>query len=211
MSIRFLLLLILFTHFPVASRSGVVTSSLPYPMEQLTLSTSLIGRRFCSGDAEVAVLQARLKLQYTNNGQQPVILSKNSVEVSSLIISRTVADAIAGNREMTLDFHIVSAEDPRIAPRNYDAEFVVISAGESYYAETMAPVVFTLSSKAVAGAVPPGPHVLQVQISTFPSVGKLREYGEQLARQKEYSWRDYVVSVPMTFAIEPTLKLETCN
>lgn len=214
-----LLLLILFTHFPAASRSGIRTSgfdehtqtSNPHPMEQLTLSTSLISRRFCSGDEEVAVMQARLKLQYNNKGPQPIILSKSSVGVSSLIISRTAADASAGKPEQIFNFHEVSAEVEQIAPRDYDTEFVVISAGESYYAETMVPITFSLTSKALPGAVMPGLYVLQVKIKTFPDRGRLRKYGEQLARQKAYSWRDHVMSAPMTFTIEPTLKLETCN
>ena len=219
MAIRFLLLLTLLTHFHAVSRSVVGTSGVgepaqtinPHPIKQFTLSTSLISRRFCSGDDEVAVMQAKLKLQYNNKGPQPIILSKRSVGVSMLIISRTFADASAGKHEETADFHEVFAVEPQIAPQDYDAEFVVISAGESYYAETMVPVVFSLTSKTVAGAVAAGPHVLQGQINTFPNGGRLREYGEQLARQKGYSWRDYVVSEPMAFEIESTPKLEACN
>lgn len=217
-AIRVLLLAILFTHFAAASRSAVGTDGViepsrtvsPLSLEQLTLSTSLISRRFCEGDDEVGVMQAKLKLQYQNKGSQPVMLSKRSVVVSSLIVSRTSSDATAGKREETIDFHGAFGEQ-LIAPQNFDTEFAVISAGESYYAETMVPVVFLLTSKAVAGAVAPGQHVLQVQINTFPTAGRLREYGEQVARQKGYSWRDYVVSEPMTFEIEATPKLERCN
>lgn len=218
-AIRFLILLMLFAGLSAARSTGVVTSGFgeppqavnPQPMEQFTLSTSLISRRFCSADDEVAVMQAKVRLQYHNKGPQPIILSKSSVGVESLIISRTSADAIAGKHENIADFDTVPAEGPQIAAQDYNAEFVVISAGESYYVETMAPVVFSLTSKAVAGAVTPGQHVLQVVIGTFPSGGRLRDYAEQLARQKGYSWRNYVVSSPMTFAIESTPKLEACN
>lgn len=218
MAILFILVLILVAHFSEASRPGVVTSTVvqpqqkvnPDPSEQFALTTSLISRRFCAGDEEVAVMQAKLKLQYHNQGSQPVILSKRSVSISALIISSTTADASAGKHEQTVDLHKV-ADEARIATQNYDAELVVILAGESYYAETMVPVTFSLTSQRVAGAVAPGQHVLQVRINTFPTGGRLREYAEQLARQKGYVWRNYVLSAPMTFEIESTPKLDSCD
>src|SRR6266508_15080 len=68
----------------------------------LKLETHLVGVKFCAGENEVATYLMRLRLRYTDTSVAPIILYKGSNVVSTVMVSKSQADATARQHELSL-------------------------------------------------------------------------------------------------------------
>ncbi|HZS05600.1 MAG TPA: hypothetical protein VFD58_12240 [Blastocatellia bacterium] len=177
----------------------------------LTLTTALVSERFCFGDGEVATMQIKLRLQYKNTGRRPVILYKGSNIVTSIRVSKTAGEALAGRHELSLSPAVlVSGERP--IKQELDDLFIVLRPGEAFNTETDVAIPFTTETgrKIFPGTVATGNHVIQIKVVTWPELPELaKEMGTRWSRSG-YLWHDTIEAAPMQFAIEPEPKLQEC-
>src|SRR6185503_2370963 len=72
-------------------------SQAPVP---LRLTLKMLGEQYCIGDAELDGLRLKVRMVYTNQSEETIILYKGSTAISRLMISRNLADVAARRFEV---------------------------------------------------------------------------------------------------------------
>lgn len=178
------------------------------PKSALQLTTSIINQRYCAGNQ----LMLTLKLQYTNVGNQPLILFKFAKVIYQSMVSRSVRDSEAKRYEQdasisaysSMDY--ISVDTPSPGPL-----FVILKPTESFEDEDIVNV-FINDGKSIFNRkfLRPGDYVLEVRTSTW---GSSPEQAERLrARWKQYGdfWSWDIKSLPMPFKIDEERKVVNC-
>lgn len=181
--------------------------------QQLQLTLTPVEQKYCAGDGELDVLDMRLRLRYTNKGRHPVILYKGAGNVLRIMVSRNVEEARNKLFEVNASSTEISAGETGIdyAPTPSPA-FVVLAPEDTYETETGASVfVRRTAALRIEGSVPPGDHVLQLQIATWPETGSLAEKLRVRWRESGYLWSDPVTSEPMAFKIMEQRTVVECQ
>lgn len=179
----------------------------------LTLTTALLTQRFCVGDGEVSTLLMSLRLHYSNTGQRPIILYVGGNEAASILVSRTVADAVAARHELSLSPTILRSRDRQMTEtQRLDHSFLILAKGSSFDTETEVAIPFAANDQTnPVGTVMAGDHVLEIKAITWPESVELAEVLGKRWKQRGLLWREVVQSEPMPFRIEQHAKLEVCR
>ena len=175
----------------------------------LALTTSVKTKKFCLGDAEVAILQMNLGLRYTNHGKQPIILFKGSSSISSITLKETIKDSQGRDRELHLPFTVLSVKGRPIT--TLDNRFIILRAGSSFETETEVAIPFTTIGETIPGTVRPGRHSLKISVVTWPESPELARKLRISWRRRGHLWDKSVESAPMEFTIEDKPTLQACE
>jgi hypothetical protein len=131
----------------------------------------LVNERYCYGDAEVFVVWLKLSVKYTNRTNQKLILDKGIGKAwYSVKVARNLEDLSAGRYEYNpnIDWMTDSSHQEKLRSDSLGGDFIVMSPGDMFQSETNASVVAQYENpKNFAGAIRPGSHVLQLDLSAW--------------------------------------------
>jgi hypothetical protein len=182
------------------------------PKQSLQLTTSIIKLKYCAGDADLDSLRLDLRLNFTNVGQQNLILYKGSNLVSQLMVSQNLKGIADKRFEVNASLtQITDTSAEKVKGSTPNKLFVILPPRASYITEaTISIFVFKGDASGVTGAVAAGEHILQVEVPTWTASNDLAKELRSLWQKFGCLWYEPVTSVPMTFKIEKDRVIVDC-
>lgn len=181
------------------------------PLLQLELKVN--NTTYCRGDSELDGLRLDVLLTYTNVGKQQLILYKGSNLVSRIMVSRNIADLEAKRFELDSSITTIRTKVPfddfkESVPSKY---FVILPPGASYEVQGVIGVFAVRGdARVIAGAIPSGQHVVQIEVPTWPGSNEdAEEFHHQWERTGSL-WYRPVISLPLFFAVEKQRRVADC-
>jgi hypothetical protein len=150
--------------------------------EPLRTTAVLLDQSYCVGDIDLFRVDLSLRLRFENQTDQKLILDKG---VGTLYYRIGVARNREGLAAKKFESHpmidwFFSDKDPipkDADPKSPDASFVILSPGDSFETARTASVFAQYDGKkTVAGTIPSGPHVLQMELSSWTRPGEPEEF-----------------------------------
>lgn len=174
----------------------------------LELTTDVVNQRYCVGDADLDGVRLRVKLQYRNVSNRPIILHKSSTTVHGVIVRMSPDGEIESNARLS----VYSTGPWKLSEASLKKTFVILQPGERYETETVAGIFVTRKEAThIQGAVNAGDHYLQLMIGTWGGTPEV----ESVLRRKWQSygllWTDSITSKPMRFTIAKKRMLRDCQ
>ena len=179
----------------------------------LQVTINIMAAEYCSADSELDGLRMKVRLTYTNRGNQQLILYKGIPLVSRIIISQKSADAAAKRFEVNSSLTQLTTEASKCyqgAPPNRC--FVFIPPNGSFEAETViGTFVVRGDAREIAGAVKSGNHILQVELITWHESDEMAK--KLRARWLRYGllWYEPIISAPVSFAVQQQRNVKDCS
>lgn len=209
MRVKFLIAIAIWSLLGASAVCRVQSASAP----PLALTTELVSRRYCTGSANMDVIQMRLRLRYANTGRQKLILYKGDSLFYQTRIRRAPEDATAKPYEVA----ILNARYFDERPENLDTPspnkyFTVLSPGAVYETEIVVSVgIAGEGSQRGSNAVNEGEHTLELTVSSWY---KSKNLAETLRRRWQRSGLlliDPVTSAPLKFTVERQRRTLSCQ
>ena len=174
----------------------------------LVLTTSVVKQAYCSnGD-----LRMSLRLRYTNNGEEAVILRRYGFDVLRYTVSRSQELAEKHQYEQEMDAFLDTFEQP-FPTRGREPSpdrFVILKPTEHYEIDTTSDEYLFIHLPKNR-TLNPGNHFLQILLITW-------DEPISLARELEVAWRPFgvlwwrgITSEPMLFKIEKPSSIINCR
>jgi hypothetical protein len=183
------------------------------PEQALRLTVDIISEEYCANGPDMATLQMRLRLRYTNAGTQKLILYRGDDLFYQAKIRARAADSGARPYEVVvLHANYLEVENEPVEQSSPGKLFVILKPGAGYEIETAVGV--GLKGRNVARdrhAILAGEHTLQLSVSTWY---RSRSLAEKLRRQWQREgllWFDPVFSNLITFSARPPQSLSPCK
>lgn len=174
---------------------------------QLQLTTNVISERYCSDGR----LRFMLRLNFTNVGQETVVLDRRSSVVPHYTVSSNSDDAARKKYEMKGDRLIALDHVGMSFTRTLDdSHFAILKTGESYKLDTEFSLPLYNDPDTAELSLRPGNHVLQIRVWTwyYPQISNIA--GREHWRGKGYLWSDPITSLPMPFKVEKKHSIVDC-
>ena len=171
------------------------------------LTTKVLTKRYCRDGSQT--LQMTLRLKYRNRGRQSLILSKESSLIVRYMISRNVEAAKRGHYSQVVRLEIRFPEESELFnDPTPGADFVIVSPGNSYYADSEIQIPISEPSDQFLS---PGDYVLQVQVPTWLQSKDLAKTLRQRWRKSGTLWFAPLTSLPMGFSVEKHYSATECR
>jgi hypothetical protein len=172
---------------------------------ELRLTTNIVGQKYCSS----TLLRLSLRLTFTNAGEEPIILYKDSSLISRYMVSKNFETAAAKKYELSVaPMYGLLKLGLHPEPPADDSLFITLKAGETYEVGNVLSIPLVEGGE---GSLRPGNHVLQIKVWTWyhppASASKVRE----LWRDKGYLWSDAAISLPMLFTVAKDRAVADCT
>lgn len=192
--------------------AGLVVTGWPdsasgQTQKQLELTTGVIEQTYCSTDHETS-LRLRLKLRYTNLSSQRLIVYNGHDLFFQTKIRPDKTPATPASEVLLLNMRYFDEECERIDASSPGRVFVKLAPGASFERELITGVgVIDKSAAPSDTTVRPGPHILQLIVSTWYQSAKLAEKLRQQWQRQGFLWSQPLYSVPLKLTIEipPTI------
>jgi hypothetical protein len=170
----------------------------------LSLDAEIIGQSYCAASSNVAMLQLRVRLRYTNTGEQKIILYKGHDLFYQARIRRSGnANGARPYEVMTVNSRYFDEQPERIEQRTPGKVFIVLSPGASYEREVLVGVG-VVDDEAARGnnMVVAGQHTLYLVVSTWYQSRNLALQLREQWQRKGFLWADPLVSKSLSFTAE---------
>jgi hypothetical protein len=179
----------------------------------LELSSSINNQRYCVGDAGVDFLHLKLRLRFTNTGNQKLLLYKGNNLFFAVWVKPNQAGQAGGRFEMKT----TASRFLKLTPEDVDREapnrdFVFLSPQERF--ETSIDVTLPVvreEGKRSRGSINAGEHLLQITASTWYENMKLGETLRERWQRKGLLWLDPLGSMPVRFSSVAPSGAERCQ
>lgn len=180
-------------------KSAISTfTTSPDIVSQLRLDTSIIDREYCSVD-EICLT---LRLAFTNIGNQPIILDKNSSVIVKHMVSRSVEAAKAGKYLEIVSPFMDMMSILRIDVSPNESCFVILRPGESFSLEKKFGLFIYDGTNDNEDFLHPGNYFLEIVVMTWYYPQRLKTKTREEWNQKGYLWTDPVKSTPLPFNVD---------
>jgi hypothetical protein len=152
------------------------------PDQPISVTPELIGQKYCYGDAEVFSVWLKLRMRYKNQSERTLILDKQIGKAwYGVTVARTMQDLAARKYEYNPNIDwIITDEDKRPvrpSPTPPRKDFAILAPGQSFENETDASVIAQYeNTKQVVGAIEPGSHIFQMELSAWSHPGTVSEF-----------------------------------
>jgi hypothetical protein len=166
---------------------------------------------YCVGDNELDILLLKLRLTFTNKGQEPLILFKGSSPIDTIKISRNVAEALAQRYQANISQTQLTAGGKQCYRGAVPNKcFVILPPRGSYDLDTEVRIlVVRRDVRQIGGAVMSGDHALQVNVSTWHETSKLAKNLRARWRRFGALWSQSLTSAPIVFSVSKQHQLLT--
>jgi hypothetical protein len=157
----------------------------------------LINERYCYGDAEVFAVWLKLSVKYTNHANQKLILDKGIGKAwYGVKVARNFEDLSAGRYEYSPNIDWTESSQEKLKADSPGGNFIVLAPGDTFQNEINASVVAQYENpKNFAGAIRPGSHVLQLDLSAWGRAADASKFAK--------SWRKFGDLVTGVIRTEP--------
>jgi hypothetical protein len=157
----------------------------------------LINERYCYGDAEVFSVWLTLRVKYTNHTDQKLILDRGIGQAwYGVKVARNLEDLLAGRYEYNPNIDWTESRQEKLKSDSPGGHFIVLAPGETFQSEINAAVIAQYENpKNLAGAITPGSHVLQLELSAWGRAEDASKFAK--------SWRKFGDLVTGVIRTEP--------
>jgi hypothetical protein len=196
------LLLLLFTSAKVFGQEN-----------NLQLTTSIVGQRYCAVNESVNALQLTLQLKYTNTGSRKLILYKGNRLFYQIFVSRSGEEASAHRTELRTTHSRYFDEQPeKIVNSSPGSVFTTLSPGASYETRQVISLPVARSGKGLYNvSIGAGEHILSVAASTWYESKKLADTLRQRWQSRGHLWSDPLISNAITFVVDNNAPARVCQ
>src|SRR5262249_27770412 len=171
-----------------------------------------VDQKFCSATPTTDLLQIALQLTFTNVSESKIILYRGSNVIVRTRVSRTLDDASIGKYELDSSTTVIQTEpDMKMigAPKPGDA-FAIIPPDGVLKTTASVSLEVSRSSKSPSFALSPGPHILQIVVSTWPRWFDSPDAVAARWRSSGSLWTNELVSQYATIYVDEHRSIETC-
>jgi len=190
---------------------GQVKSQTPSP---LVLRTKILSYYYCRVNQNLGNLELRVQLQFTNVGDQKLILYKGHDLFYQTRFRRAASvSAPSDAYEVTiLNSRYFDEQPEKIDQPTPGKVFVILQPGATFETE-MTVGVGVVGSGVNRGnhALKEGEHSLQLIVSTWYKSKSLAQKMRQQWQRKGLLWFDPVISTPVNFMVENPESQFTCR
>ena len=189
----FLLIILLALCSSIYGRQG----RAPQEQKSLTLAAEITGQRYCEGAGGVDFLHLRIRLRFTNVGNQKLILYKGNNLFFSVWL-KPEQDATARFEMKTTASRFLKMTPEAVDTKTPNRDFVFLSPQESF--ETIINVSLPIAreeARRSRGSITNGAHLLQISASTWYESRKLGEQLRERWQRKGFLWLDPLGSMPI--------------
>jgi hypothetical protein len=180
--------------------------------QPLVLTVEMIGQQYCTVNPDLAALQMRLRLRYTNVGSQKLILYKGHDLFYQTKIRAVSTDSAKPYEITFLNSRYFDEEPEPIEQPSPSRVFVVLPAGATFERELVIGVLIAgQDAGRGAQAIRDGEHTLQLTVSTWYKSKSLAQKMRQQWERKGLLWFDAVTSRPIRFIAERSQSLVPCR
>ncbi len=169
---------------------------------QIKLVTEVTGKEYSKADSELKAVDLKLKLQFRNQGDIPILIYKNDFDVSHIWVGKNIEYLTAGDFEQSSSLTAAKSSLPTIEKLSIK-NFVILSKNEKY--EANAVVRFFVpydSGKKIDGTIFTGNHALRIKFYNW-DWSKEESKNKQSELEKHGKiLMDFIISEPMNFTIE---------
>jgi hypothetical protein len=167
------------------------------PQDRLRLTTRLVQQKYCAGPT----IRLTLNLEFTNVGNEPILLYRESSLIARYMISRSRKSAHAKKHEINVaPFYGLLGLGLHPEEPVDDSSFVTLKPGESHSLEKNLDLHIGKVGSRQHPSV--GEHFLQIRVATWYYQPFLADELRHKWRQKGFLWSDAITSLPMPFAVE---------
>ena len=178
---------------------------------QLQLTTEILEQSYCSIGRDTS-LQLKLKLRYTNLSDQRLIVYNGHDLFFQTKIRAGDAPGTPSAEVLLLNMRYFDEELERIDARSPGRVFAKLAPGASFERELMTGAGVADESAASSDTtVRPGPHTLQLIVSTWYQSPKLAEKLKQQWQREGFLWSAPLYSVPLKLTIEKPATTSPCR
>jgi hypothetical protein len=170
-----------------AALCSALAQSRKPPSQSVAAILQLLSQQYCYADAETYSVLFHLRVHYINKTSETLILDKAIGDAFfGEMVARSVDDLANGDYEYNPnnDFFPVHRDKFAGPPKSKSpgADFAILHTGQTFEKEgTFAVVAQYDGPKRIPGLINSGTHVLRLDLSAWPHVGKASEY--------ERAWR----------------------
>jgi len=185
----------------------LVAGCFPSPLAaqskpQLQLTTEILEQTYCSIGRDIS-FQLKLKLRYTNLSDQRLIVYNGHDLFFQTKIRATKPSGTPAPEVLLLNMRYFDEELERIDARSPGRVFAKLAPGASFERELMTGAgVAADATTSSDTTVEPGPHTLQLIVSTWYQSAKLAEKLRQQWQRDGYLWSQPLYSIPLKLSIE---------
>jgi hypothetical protein len=181
--------------------------------DNLQLTTSIAGQRYCAVNANVDALQLTLQLKYTNTGSRKLILYKGNRLFYQIFVSRSGEEAAARRNELRTTHSRYFDEQPeKIASSSPGIVFTMLSPGASYEMKLVISLPVARDGKGLYNvSIPAGEHILSVTASTWYESKKLAGDLRERWQSRGFLWTDPLASNSVSFVIDKNPPAVACQ
>ncbi len=183
------------------------------PKRPLRLTVEIINQQYCAVSTGTDALRIRLRLRYTNAGDQKLILYRGKNLFYQTSVSRSASDAAIRRHEafMTSAWYFDELPEKIEQPAPSRA-FIILSPGAVHETEQVVAVpVVRQGGERVTGAVAAGGHVLQVTVSTWYESRALAQKLRERWLRSGLLWFEPVTSAPVSFSVAEGRPESSCR
>jgi len=179
---------------------------------RLSLTTKITDQQYCATDyTDMAMLHLSLRLTYTNDSAQPLILYKGSDLIDYVLVAADSERILAKQYESNIHVGWVTSGPSALPEAGQPGkEFIVLQPGESF--QTTGSVnVIPVALEPRNQLLKSGQHVMQVVVETWPTDEAQLEHLRKKWERFGYLWGANVRSQPMPLIVEAQPKLVECK
>jgi hypothetical protein len=173
------------------------------------LTTEVVEARFC----ETGYLRLELRLKYSNIGNRPLILYRQSNVIMTYFISKNISDALLERYEQKYSpmQSLVGPPEDLDAGRPEEQKFVILAPSAHYEVTAQADLPFIYDGKTEDDdLLGPGRHILEVRVQTWLAPEDVAVKLRERWRTQGFLWTKSVISRPMAFDVAEHPQIVGC-
>ncbi|MBA3805678.1 MAG: hypothetical protein H0X14_08220 [Acidobacteria bacterium] len=201
---RYIFMLLMFLWLPWGSHSTVCGTQVKPQTQPLALTAKILSQQYCSVNPNVTNLQIRVQLQFTNVGNQRLILYKGHDLFYQTRIRRVATSATTEKYEVNiLNSRYFDEQPEKIDQPAPGKVFAILPPGAVYQTEMLVGLgVVGGGVNRGNDALKDGEHSLQLIVSTWYKSRNLAQKLRQQWQRKGLLWFEPLVSTPVNFMVE---------
>ena len=176
---------------------------------QLQLAAEIVRQNYCSVGEDVS-LQLTVRLRYSNVGSQRLIVYNGHDLFYQTKVRSEPAPLTKPYEVLLLNMRYFDEEIERIEAHSPGRVFVKLAPGASFERELITGIGVTDKERS-STSVKPGPHTVQLVVSTWYQSTKLAEKLREHWRRQGLLWTQPVSSPPVKVVIERPVTASRCQ
>jgi hypothetical protein len=178
----------------------------------LQLTAEVIDQRYCSIKPDKITLQLKLRVRYTNLGAERLIIYQGHDLFYQIKVRSDAASGVQPYEVLLMNMYYFDEEFERIDASSPGKVFEKLAPREVFERELITGLGVTDHDKDRSStAVKPGPHTVQVIVSTWYQTPQLAVKLREQWQRKGVLWTQPLTSAPVSLVIEKPAAAPPCR